>query len=188
MAFAFKFNLSMSFGPEPPEKRLGHSQGEVSMGSLAQQAAQKLQQDSDSKMERERLASSRTARVRSEAPYLWDKLKEILAEEIGDFNKLGQGNISLKQERITLEMKFAPLNKMTKSEIHVAFDANVPVINFIKFQFTDQYSTPKESPKGRLTFDADPDLTSVGLRYPDGELLTAHQGAEYLFNMLFERA
>lgn len=157
------------------------------MGSLAQQAAQKLARSSDSKMERERMASSRAARVRSEAPYLWDKLKEILAEEVGDFNKLGQGDISLRRDRTTLEIKFAPVNELTKGEIHAAFDANVPVITVKKLEHGDAHSHPKESLLARLTFEADPDLTHVGLRYPGSDLLTAHQGAGYLFNMLFER-
>jgi hypothetical protein len=184
MLFGLKLNLSLSVGSGAEQR--SSPQKEKAMGSLAQQAAEKLAQSTDSRKERAKLASERLARIRSEAPYLWDKLKEILAEEIGDFNKLGQGNISLKQERITLEMKFSPLNELTKTEVHAAFDAGVPVVNFKRLRHTDAYPAPEEGSTLRLTFDADPDLANVGFRYPGSALLTVYQGAGYLFNMLFE--
>jgi len=152
------------------------------MGSMAQKAAAKLAQSSDSKLEQDRLASERSARLRSEAPYIWERLKEILAEEAGDFNKLGQGNISVTRERTRVEMRFTPVNDLLKGGLTVTFDATVPVITFTKFTS----SGPVESPMGRLTFATNSDRTSVGLKYHGSDLLSEFQGAEYLFNMVFE--
>lgn len=55
------------------------------MGNWAEESAAKLRQREEYQKSAEEMAARRAGRIRSEAPYLWEALKEELGKNVREF-------------------------------------------------------------------------------------------------------
>jgi hypothetical protein len=183
MAFALKAALSVSFTPDLSIT----PKGGLRMSTWAEQAAQRLANEETEQRERESATTSKSARIRGEAPYLWEALRQALQANVVEFKTLRPGFLEIDpliQHLTTLRLRSTGKQR----ELVLSFDANVPVLTYTLNQFSDAYSHPKPE-KGRFSFDARPDNTdSMGTWFIDnsGRKLSVAELAEVLLNLLIE--
>ncbi len=156
------------------------------MASWAEQAAQRLANEETQERERENAASAKSARIRSEAPYLWEELKDALGTNEREFRVLRPGFLEI--DALIQGLTTVRLRSAKQRELIVTFDGNVPVVTYVLNKTSDAYSHPKPD-KGRFSFDLAPsDTESLTTWFQDGSgrKCSASELAGVLLNMLIE--